>query len=197
MYTINANMFFNSIVILYSSLLVLIATAIAIPPEPEIDAKKADFDNKVTVSLNLTHKETSSANANNNITSHNTSKTVINEEINVIAHDPDYSALRRLFYVLLGLCSLIMVYVSYHFYRSRKPTTRPTTVRKYGVLTQRTDIEMLPLPIDDDEEDDDTVFDVGNHMNRWLKKAKCFVLNKTDCALFYYEIVPVLKYFYM
>lgn len=41
--------------------------------------------------------------------------------------------------------------------------TRPTAVRKYGVLTQRTDIEMLPLPLDDDE-DDDTVFDVGNHV---------------------------------
>lgn len=50
------------------------------------------------------------------------------------------------------------------FFSTRKGGIRPTAVRKYGVLTQRTDIEMLPLPLDD-EEDDDTVFDVGNHVN--------------------------------
>lgn len=53
--------------------------------------------------------------------------------------------------------------LNFLFYlRTRKGDTKPLAVRKYGVLTQRTDIEMLPLPLDD-EDDDDTVFDVGNH----------------------------------
>lgn len=38
-------------------------------------------------------------------------------------------------------------------------------VQKYGVRANRSDIEMRPLPLDD-EEDDDTVFEIGNNTNR-------------------------------
>nr|XP_022903902.1 membrane protein FAM174-like [Onthophagus taurus] len=74
-------------------------------------------------------------------------------------------ALHRLFYVLLGLSTVTVCYVAMKMYRVRKGVTRPTHVRKYGVLAQRSDIEMEPLHLDDDE-DDDTVFDVGAHANR-------------------------------
>ncbi|GJQ80813.1 hypothetical protein Trydic_g9400 [Trypoxylus dichotomus] len=109
----------------------------------------------------------SSATVKNEIPSKDTHEsTQINkiEETIVLNEDRDSGALYRFFLVSIGICTLTVLYVSYRFYRTRTNTTRPTAVRKYGVLTQRTDIEMLPLPLDD-EEDDDTVFDVGNHVS--------------------------------
>lgn len=35
-------------------------------------------------------------------------------------------------------------------------------IRKYGVLTHRQDVEMRPLPLDEDEDDDTTIFDARN-----------------------------------
>lgn len=35
-------------------------------------------------------------------------------------------------------------------------------VRKYGVLAHRQDVEMRPLPLDEDDEDDTTIFDASN-----------------------------------
>ena len=35
-------------------------------------------------------------------------------------------------------------------------------IRKYGVLTHRQDVEMRPLPLDEDDEDDTTIFDARN-----------------------------------
>lgn len=71
-------------------------------------------------------------------------------------------AMIRGFYVFLGLSLLTIFYFLYKTYRLRNGTQPPTQVRKYGVLTKRGDVEMLPLPLDDDDEDD-TVFDLGNH----------------------------------
>lgn len=38
-------------------------------------------------------------------------------------------------------------------------------VQKYGVRANRADIEMRPLPLDE-EEDDDTLFEIGNGTTR-------------------------------
>lgn len=35
-------------------------------------------------------------------------------------------------------------------------------VRKYGVLAHRQDVEMRPLPLDEEDDEDTTVFDVSN-----------------------------------
>jgi hypothetical protein len=35
-------------------------------------------------------------------------------------------------------------------------------VRKYGVLAHRQDVEMRPLPLDEDDDDDTIVFDASN-----------------------------------
>lgn len=44
-------------------------------------------------------------------------------------------------------------------YRLRK---RPAQmVRKYGVLTNKQDLEMRPLPLDEDDDDETTVFDAS------------------------------------
>lgn len=35
-------------------------------------------------------------------------------------------------------------------------------VRKYGVLTHRQDVEMRPLPLSEEDDEDTTVFDASN-----------------------------------
>lgn len=35
-------------------------------------------------------------------------------------------------------------------------------VRKYGVLAHRQDVEMRPLPLDEEDDEDTTVFDASN-----------------------------------
>lgn len=49
--------------------------------------------------------------------------------------------------------------------RLRPGAAPPATVRKYGIVGRRSDMEMLPLPLVE-EDDDDTVFDMGSQMNR-------------------------------
>lgn len=82
--------------------------------------------------------------------------------------DPTGSgAALRLFYVMLGLSVLCLMYFVIKSYRLRKGSQPSASqqIRKYGVMARRGDVEMLPLPLEE-EEDDDTVFDVGNHSNR-------------------------------
>lgn len=50
------------------------------------------------------------------------------------------------------------------YFSIRKGAPQSTHVSKYGVRARRGDVEMLPLPLDEDTEDD-TVFDIGNHPN--------------------------------
>lgn len=57
-----------------------------------------------------------------------------------------------------------LFYYICHF-RLRKASSNPVMVQKYGIRTNRSDIEMRPLPLDEDD-DDDTLFEVGNNTNR-------------------------------
>ncbi|KAF5291340.1 hypothetical protein FQA39_LY03491 [Lamprigera yunnana] len=69
-------------------------------------------------------------------------------------------ALLRGFYVFLGLSVLTVFYFVYRSYRLRHGSQPSTTVKKYGVTARRSDLEMRPLELDDD--DDDTLFEVNN-----------------------------------
>lgn len=69
-------------------------------------------------------------------------------------------ALLRSFYVFLGMSGLVVIYISFRTCRLRSGAPPPTIVRKYGVVGRRSDMEMLPLPLNE-EEDDDTLFEVG------------------------------------
>jgi len=69
-------------------------------------------------------------------------------------------ALKRAVIVTFGLCGLVMMYIVFRSLRVNK--SRPQMVRKYGILAHRQDVEMRPLPLDEDDEDDTTVFDASN-----------------------------------
>ncbi|XP_033223941.1 membrane protein FAM174-like [Belonocnema kinseyi] len=69
-------------------------------------------------------------------------------------------ALKRGFYVLIGLSVFVIAYFVFRSFRVTK--TRAQMIRKYGILAHRQDVEMRPLPLDEDDEDDTTVFDVSN-----------------------------------
>ena len=48
------------------------------------------------------------------------------------------------------------------FLCGRLSKTRAQLVRKYGVLTHRQDVEMRPLPLEEEDDEDTTVFDASN-----------------------------------
>lgn len=69
-------------------------------------------------------------------------------------------ALIRGFLVFVGLSILVMAYIVFRSFRLSK--TRAQLVRKYGVLTHRQDVEMRPLPLEEEDDEDTTVFDASN-----------------------------------
>ncbi|XP_017776327.1 PREDICTED: uncharacterized protein LOC108562478 [Nicrophorus vespilloides] len=85
-------------------------------------------------------------------------------------HPPDNDllqsgALLRAFYVVLGVTIILLSYIGFRMFRLRKGTKPPVMVKKYGILTNRSDVEMVPLPLSEDE-DDDTIFEINNVNNR-------------------------------
>lgn len=46
-------------------------------------------------------------------------------------------------------------------YRLKNGSSSPSIVQKYGIRANRSDLEMQPLPLEE-EEDEETVFEVGN-----------------------------------
>lgn len=94
-------------------------------------------------------------------------------EVHVPSFRPTHEhngALLRSFYVFLGMSGLVLVYLSVRACRTRPGAPPPSTVRKYGVVGRRSDMEMLPLPLSEDEEDD-TVFDVGEQQTLTMTTA--------------------------
>lgn len=67
-------------------------------------------------------------------------------------------ALLRGFSVFVGLSAIVVIYIVIRAISMRR---KKTTIRKYGILTNREDVEMTPLGAEDDEEDT-TLFDVSN-----------------------------------
>ncbi|XP_014214812.1 membrane protein FAM174B-like [Copidosoma floridanum] len=69
-------------------------------------------------------------------------------------------AMKRAIIVTCGFSVLVMMYLAFRSLRVNK--ARPQMVRKYGILAHRQDVEMRPLPLDEDDEDDTTIFDASN-----------------------------------
>ena len=68
-------------------------------------------------------------------------------------------ALLRGFFVFVGLSVIALAYMLFRSFRLNKNPTQ--MVRKYGILAHKQDIEMRPLPLDEEDDDDTTVFDVS------------------------------------
>ncbi|CAH0551675.1 unnamed protein product [Brassicogethes aeneus] len=62
-------------------------------------------------------------------------------------------------WVFVGISVLFIMYMAFQTYKKRNH--RPVIVKKYGIKTRRTDVEMEPLPLDEDD-DDETLFDLGS-----------------------------------
>ncbi|XP_012285038.1 membrane protein FAM174A [Orussus abietinus] len=128
------------------------------PEDPsKLDEEKRPHganDKHVTSNHNLT-----SAGEINNDTS---SKTIVPPAQPGAGHATSLNpgALWRGFYVFLGLSVLVMSYIIFRSFRITK--SRAQMVRKYGVLAHRQDVEMRPLPLDEEDDDDTTVFDASN-----------------------------------
>lgn len=143
--------------------------------KPEIDFKKdtnSQNDSKAVPVLHMdkvNNAQEHPANAlpiTNTTSSHNDIKATT--QANKFLHGSDdlmqSGALQRGFYVLLGGTLLLLLFLGFRMYRLQKGGNKPNVmVRKYGVLTNRRDVEMLPLPLDEDDEDD-TVFEVHEHI---------------------------------
>ncbi|KAJ8925310.1 hypothetical protein NQ315_009140 [Exocentrus adspersus] len=71
-------------------------------------------------------------------------------------------ALMRGIFVFVGITMLFIMYIAYKTYRRKNNNV---VIKKYGVRTRKSDIEMEPLPLDEDDEDE-TVFDLGNINSR-------------------------------
>ncbi|XP_045483633.1 uncharacterized protein LOC123688923 [Harmonia axyridis] len=60
--------------------------------------------------------------------------------------------------ILISISLLFMVFVAFKTYRRR---SRDARIKKYGIRLTRGNIEMTPLPLDNDDEDE-TIFDLKN-----------------------------------
>ncbi|XP_058790199.1 uncharacterized protein LOC131663683 [Phymastichus coffea] len=140
---------------------------------PLNEEKKINEEFSKNVSQDATQKMQTNASVINNskkttftITSNESSKTAITPvstaPINNETHRPSVNtgALWRGILVIIGLSVLAVAYLVFRNFRLSK--TRAQMVRKYGVLAHRQDVEMRPLPLDEDDEDDTTVFDASN-----------------------------------
>ncbi|XP_066601533.1 membrane protein FAM174 [Prorops nasuta] len=114
--------------------------------------------------MKITNGEVSSANItsklldNNTKTSNATAVTAKGESSTFgRLSELNSGALFRGFLVLLGLSAFVIVYIIFRSFRLNK--SRAQMIRKYGVLTHRQDVEMRPLPLDEEEEEDTTLFD--------------------------------------
>ncbi|KYM95759.1 PREDICTED: uncharacterized protein LOC108780058 [Cyphomyrmex costatus] len=121
-----------------------------------VDAKKPPADG------NKTHDITSKPLPSDNVVANKTAHIVDPSSESSEGHTFNTGALVRGFLVFVGLSILVMAYIVFRSFRLSK--TRAQLVRKYGVLTHRQDVEMRPLPLDEEDDEDTTVFDASNVM---------------------------------
>ncbi|KAF2884235.1 hypothetical protein ILUMI_21927 [Ignelater luminosus] len=118
-----------------------------------------DVNNHDTVSNNK--ESTSSKQNKDSITKENKSSTLQPQVMpKNLKEEMQSGALLRGFYVFVGLSVVIMMYFIFRSYRLRHGSQPSTTVRKYGVTARRSDMEMRPLELEED--DDDTLFEINN-----------------------------------
>ncbi|KAL6430290.1 hypothetical protein ACFW04_007776 [Cataglyphis niger] len=122
---------------------------------------------KVTESSSDAKKPATDGNkTQDNITSKSSPDVTVNRT-HIVDNEPsedhttfNTGALVRGFLVFVGLSILVMAYIVFRSFRLSK--TRAQLVRKYGVLTHRQDVEMRPLPLEEEDDEDTTVFDASN-----------------------------------
>ncbi|XP_012229630.1 membrane protein FAM174B [Linepithema humile] len=119
------------------------------------DAKKPAVENKTHDNLTSSKSSSSSPNIENK-----TVHTADSEQPSDGHATFNTGALVRGFLVFVGLSILVMAYIVFRSFRLSK--TRAQLVRKYGVLTHRQDVEMRPLPLEEEDDEDTTVFDASN-----------------------------------
>ncbi|KAL1514374.1 hypothetical protein ABEB36_003642 [Hypothenemus hampei] len=101
-----------------------------------------------------------------NTTSPNTRSQVGNDIVNLEESGiGDSGAISRAILVFVALSFLFILYVGFQTYRKKKLGRSQMVLRKYGVRTRRSDIEMEPLPLSDDNDDDETLFDLSASRN--------------------------------
>ncbi|XP_043288987.1 uncharacterized protein [Venturia canescens] len=121
---------------------------------------------------NKTNKSPPVQQTGKNITSQSAATTVVDNKLptdsisssepSTVGHSQpavNAGALFRGLYVLGGLSVIALAYMVFRSFGVNKQ--RPQMIRKYGILAHKQDIEMRPLPLDEDDEDDTTVFDVS------------------------------------
>ncbi|KAF7283926.1 hypothetical protein GWI33_022754 [Rhynchophorus ferrugineus] len=74
-------------------------------------------------------------------------------------------AIIRALLVFAAIGIIFLLYVCYKTYRHNTVDKRCVVIQKYGVRQRRSDMEMVPLPLSDDE-DDETVFDLTTNVGR-------------------------------
>ncbi|XP_011699921.1 PREDICTED: membrane protein FAM174-like [Wasmannia auropunctata] len=120
---------------------------------PSVDARKPAPEGNRTHDVRITSKAPDVANK--------TAHTVDTSNESSEGHTSfNTGALLRGFLVFVGLSILVMAYIVFRSFRLSK--TRAQLVRKYGVLTHRQDVEMRPLPLEEEDDEDTTVFDASN-----------------------------------
>lgn len=147
-------------------------------PSPPISAVSKPDSSHSNLQASKTNVENIAQNSSNNVTSKipngNSSVKVNsganNNAISTTITPPKVSsnaalpslntgALWRGVSVFLGLSVIVIAYIIFRCARLSKNRTQ--MVRKYGILAHRQDVEMRPLPLDDEDEDDTTVFDAS------------------------------------
>ncbi|XP_050292796.1 membrane protein FAM174A-like [Anthonomus grandis grandis] len=132
-------------------------------PKPEIDLKIVEIKHRHNESVSGAKAHNDSVKSNHVPEALGNPKIEdpkINETLEEKTVEIDSKAIYRgmLVFVTCGL--IFVLYVGIKTYRRRKYDKSHTIIRKYGVRTNRSDLEMEPLPLSDDDEDE-TVFDLS------------------------------------
>ncbi|EZA56936.1 uncharacterized protein LOC105277901 isoform X2 [Ooceraea biroi] len=116
--------------------------------------------NKPPVDGNKTHDDITSKSSTSDV-ANKTAHTANTSNESSEGHTTfNTGALIRGFLVFVGLSILVMAYIVFRSFRLSK--TRAQLVRKYGILAHRQDVEMRPLPLEEEDDEDTTVFDASN-----------------------------------
>ncbi|XP_030764796.1 uncharacterized protein LOC115889029 [Sitophilus oryzae] len=124
-------------------------------PELHIDLTKLKQKGNEQPTINSTNI----LSANNTIISNKTNQ-ITNPIINQINDDDvETGAVSRAILVFVAISIIFILYVAFKTYRRKNVDKRRVLVTKYGVRARRSDVEMVPLPLSDEDEDE-TVFDL-------------------------------------
>ncbi|CAH1985865.1 unnamed protein product [Acanthoscelides obtectus] len=116
-------------------------------------------DKHPIIQLDLTNNNSKRQDKNVNITqspNESLNKNTLSED-RVHSEDlEESSVLNKFVIVIVALTIVFFIFLAVRTFRA----SRNSIVKKYGVKARRCDVEMEPLPLDDEE--DETIFELGN-----------------------------------